>query len=69
LSPFTERRLLRIALLAVLAASFALAGCGRKGSLDPPPASAVAGGPADGAPAAPARREPDRRILLDYLLN
>jgi predicted small lipoprotein YifL len=46
-----------------------LTGCGRKGSLDPPPARAVAGGTADGTPAAPAGRQPDQRILLDYLLN
>jgi predicted small lipoprotein YifL len=59
----------RLALIGALAATFALAGCGRKGSLDPPPARAVAGETADGTPAAPARRQPDRRILLDYLLN
>jgi predicted small lipoprotein YifL len=38
-----DRRLLRLAALAALASALALAGCGRKGSLDPPPsASAVA---------------------------
>ena len=31
--------LLRLATLCLLASAFALAGCGRKGPLDPPPAS------------------------------
>lgn len=34
---------LRLILLGTLAASFALAGCGRKGPLDPPPAASLAG--------------------------
>jgi len=54
-------------LVAALGATVALAGCGRKGPLDPPPAAVVDGAPADGPPAAPARR--DKRIPLDNLLN
>jgi len=72
LRPFTERSFLRVALIAALTAAFALTACGRKGSLDPPPAKAAAGAPADGTTAAPApaaARQPDRRIFLDYLLN
>ena len=38
-----DRRFLRLALIGALAASFALAACGRKGPLDPPPSASVAG--------------------------
>jgi predicted small lipoprotein YifL len=67
LNPFDVRTVLRLALIAALGATLALAGCGRKGPLDPPPAAVVDGTPADGAPAAQARR--DKRIPLDVLLN
>jgi predicted small lipoprotein YifL len=54
-SPIQERhavtpRFARLAVIGVLAAAFALAGCGRKGPLDPPP---VAGAPAPKAAAVP----------------
>ena len=38
---FRNRSLLRLAALAALAATFALAGCGRKGPLDPPPSASI----------------------------
>ncbi len=67
MNPFDVRIVLRLVLVAALGATVALAGCGRKGPLDPPPAAVVDGAPADGPPAAPARR--DKRIPLDNLLN
>ncbi|MGH6726650.1 MAG: LPS translocon maturation chaperone LptM [Pseudolabrys sp.] len=42
---FSDRPVLRIVLLGALAAAFALAGCGRKGPLDPPPGASLAGEP------------------------
>jgi len=39
-----RRPFVRLALIGALAASFALAACGRKGPLDPPPSASVAGG-------------------------
>jgi predicted small lipoprotein YifL len=39
LSRFRDRPLLRLATIAALTAAFALAGCGRKGPLDPPPSA------------------------------
>jgi predicted small lipoprotein YifL len=45
LSRFFERRFLCIALVGLAAASLALAGCGRKGPLDPPPGASLAGEP------------------------
>ena len=50
-----DRRLfLRLALIGALAASFALAACGRKGPLDPPPSASLAGEqPTPGAQATP----------------
>jgi predicted small lipoprotein YifL len=43
-APVLSRRpVLRLALIGALAASFALASCGRKGPLDPPPSASLAG--------------------------
>ncbi len=36
-----DRRLLRLAALVALGAALALAGCGRKGPLEPPPSAAI----------------------------
>jgi predicted small lipoprotein YifL len=57
-----HRPFLRLALMGVLVASFALAACGRKGPLDPPP-SALAGqqvAPDDEAAPGPAVAQPYR---------
>jgi predicted small lipoprotein YifL len=43
LSQFLDRPFIRLALAGALAASFALAGCGRKGPLDPPPGASLDG--------------------------
>ncbi len=40
---FFDRALVRLALIGVLAAALGLAGCGRKGALDPPPGASLAG--------------------------
>ena len=45
LNHIADRRLLRLAALAVLGAALSLAGCGRKGPLDPPPSSMVSPAP------------------------
>jgi len=76
-----DRTLLRTAAIGALVAALGLAGCGRKGGLDPPPgasivdpadvpppnAGAVAIGP-DGKPVAPAQA-PRRWTPIDWLLN
>lgn len=41
MSPVGHRSLLRVAVLAAFGAALALAGCGRKAGLDPPPSAAV----------------------------
>ena len=82
LSHFCDRPFVRLALLGALAAAFALAGCGRKGPLDPPPASlagektapagnaATADNPGVGANSQPtAPKDSNKRIFLDGLLN
>jgi predicted small lipoprotein YifL len=75
----SSRSLLRIAALGALAAALGLAGCGRKGGLDPPPSGvagsqdpAVAGGPEpgigpDGRPVAP--RGVNRSTPIDWLID
>ena len=45
MSRFFDRPFLRLALIGALAASLGLAGCGRKGPLDPPPGASLAGEP------------------------
>ena len=80
-SSSTSRLPLRIATGAALIAALALAGCGRKGGLDPPPATSYADpavvpaaapapqeiGP-DGKPLAP-RQAPTRWTPIDWLID
>ncbi|HVV61632.1 MAG TPA: lipoprotein [Pseudolabrys sp.] len=40
---FSGRPFVRLALIGALAAALGLAGCGRKGPLDPPPSASAAG--------------------------
>ena len=78
LSSWSDRWLARIAVIGALVAALGLAGCGRKGGLDPPPgASVVEQGPPppgsavevgpDGRPLAPP--PPKRSTPIDWLLN
>ena len=85
MSPWFDLRLGRIAVIAALVAALGLAGCGRKGGLDPPPAavsdSAVVAepgagpGPGSEIPVGPDGRPlapaagPKRTTPLDWLLN
>jgi predicted small lipoprotein YifL len=78
LSRFRDRPFFCLALTGALVAAFALAGCGRKGPLDPPPAASVAGEPRAAAPAdgqtkggkADAAMQPKyKNFPLDPLLN
>jgi len=75
-----NRSYFRLALIGTLVATVGLAACGRKGSLDPPPAASLAGdqGAAksggtppvmdrEGRPTAPPGES--KRIPLDVLLN
>jgi predicted small lipoprotein YifL len=78
-----DRTFLRLALIGALVASLGLTACGRKGPLDLPPGTSLAGGQAmpagmetrdgrpvvgpDGKPLAPAGS--NKRIPLDVLLN
>jgi predicted small lipoprotein YifL len=83
-SQLTDRLFFRLALIGALAAAFGLAGCGRKGPLDPPPSAVSATGqqepantaliqspfekPAD-KPKATAKKTSDKSFFLDPLLN
>jgi predicted small lipoprotein YifL len=68
--PESRRLLPRLAVFAALVAALALAGCGRKGPLDPPPASLTDQHPAGAEkPAAPATQGAIKHNPLDVLLN
>jgi predicted small lipoprotein YifL len=70
LSQFCDRRFLSLALIGALVAVLALAGCGRKGPLDPPPAASVAGEQGTAVPpGTPKSKQPDKHFPLDPLLN
>ena len=82
MSSLSDLRLARIAAIGALVAALGLAGCGRKGGLDPPPAAAVAdqngtSQPPPGTAVGPDGRTvavappqgPPRRTYLDWLLN
>jgi predicted small lipoprotein YifL len=51
LSLFCARPFLRLALISVAVTSLTLAGCGRKGPLDPPPGASLANEPQANQPA------------------
>lgn len=59
------------AVLGLAVLGLALSGCGRKGPLDPPPGAATEPAPQGGAGQAPANQPqgPNKRIILDGLLN
>ncbi len=62
-----DRRIIfRAALAAVLISSLALAGCGRKGALEPPPGAAV-GENGDG-PQKGNENKPNRPLPIDFLI-
>ncbi len=67
---------MRFAVAAALVAALGLAGCGRKGPLDPPPIAGVAGetdvDPDTGRSRRPAARQPPPKnepFILDWLIN
>jgi predicted small lipoprotein YifL len=72
---FRDSPFLRLVLIGAFAAALALAGCGRKGPLDPPPASLTDQHPVGNSatsekPGQPqATTVPNKRIPLDVLLN
>jgi predicted small lipoprotein YifL len=57
LSLFRDRPFTRLALIGVALAALTLAGCGRKGPLDPPPGASMASEPTP-APDVPATADP-----------
>jgi predicted small lipoprotein YifL len=66
----TERPIvMRVALVGLLFGALALAGCGRKGPLEPPPSANAVVNPDTGQPE-PGAAQPksDRRFLLDGLI-
>jgi predicted small lipoprotein YifL len=83
LGSLTNLRLVRVAAIGALVAALGLAGCGRKGGLDPPPGASVVdpgvavvpgAGPGatpetmpDGRPLAP--QAPKRSTPIDFLID
>jgi predicted small lipoprotein YifL len=61
-------RSVRGAIALVLVASFALAGCGRRGDLEPPPGQPLTT-TQEGKKVDPGIVKPDRPFVLDGLLN
>lgn len=73
MSRFSDRLLVRLALIGALAASLGLAACGRKGPLDPPPMAAASTGQPQPDNASKGKANtpytPHHKFLLDPLLN
>ncbi|MBP0579633.1 hypothetical protein FZC33_20550 [Labrys sp. KNU-23] len=61
----------RIALALTLVTTLGLAGCGRKGKLEPPPEQHVTDGDGNGYSKKkdPGYVKPDRKLPMDFLLN
>jgi predicted small lipoprotein YifL len=79
LNSLSDLRLVRIAVIGALVAALGLAGCGRKGGLDPPPGATAAAAdqaapPGVGPPASPDALPPStqplpRRTPIDWLID
>ena len=81
MSSISDPRLVRIAVIGALVAALGVAGCGRKGGLDPPPGATAAAAAADEsvAPGAAPPASPDalpppvqptpRRTPIDWLID
>ena len=78
MSSMPDPRLVRIAVIGALVAALGLAGCGRKGGLDPPPRATAAADqsapPGAAPPASPDALPPStqplpRRTPIDWLID
>jgi predicted small lipoprotein YifL len=79
LSSMSDPRLVRIAVIGALVAALGLAGCGRKGGLDPPPGATAAADQAAPPPGVAPPASPDalpppvqplpRRTPIDWLID
>ena len=78
MNSLSDLRLVRIAVIGALVAALGLAGCGRKGGLDPPPGATAAadqGAPPGAAPPAssdalpPSTQPLPRRTPIDWLID
>ena len=79
MSSMLDPRLVRIAVIGALVAALGLAGCGRKGGLDPPPGATAAAADPSVAPGAAPPASPDalppstqplpRRTPIDWLID
>jgi predicted small lipoprotein YifL len=63
------RTAFRLALALTLIASFGLAGCGRKGRLEPPPELTVGKSEDEARKHDPGIVKPHRSLPMDFLLN
>jgi len=78
LNSLSDLRLVRIAVIGALVAALGLAGCGRKGGLDPPPGATAAADqavpPGAAPPTSPDALPPStqplpRRTPIDWLID
>ena len=79
MSPIFALPVTRLAVAAALVAALGLAGCGRKGPLDPPPMAGAAAAPGEtagvdpdtGQPGRPAGRQAPKNepFILDWLID
>ena len=78
MNSLSDPRLVRIAVIGALVAALGLAGCGRKGGLDPPPGATAAAEqsapPGAAPPASPDALPPPvqptpRRTPIDWLID
>jgi predicted small lipoprotein YifL len=71
-APFNHQAVARIAIAVTLVAALGVAGCGRKGPLEPPPSASLAGDTLyPGEPPPPPEstpKKPARPFFLDFLL-
>jgi predicted small lipoprotein YifL len=68
-APENRGLLARIVVVGLVVAAVGLAGCGRKGALEAPPGMAVKAATAGEQPAPDDQKKPDRKFVLDPLIQ
>jgi predicted small lipoprotein YifL len=68
-APENRGLLARIVVVGLVVAAVGLAGCGRKGALEAPPGMALKAATAGEEPAPDAKAKPDKKFVLDPLIQ
>ncbi len=69
MAPENRRLLARVVVVGLVVAAVGLSGCGRKGALEAPPGMALKASTAGDVPPADPKAKPDKKFVLDPLIQ